>query len=118
MNGDGWRIGVDIGGTFADCVGIAPDGTRRRIKILTDGRVRTLATPVGHSSSTGTAHPQYALTALPPWAAPALIGMTAVAADGSERVVLDAFHGLVSLQDRIRRAELIRPRKLIQPAST
>jgi N-methylhydantoinase A/oxoprolinase/acetone carboxylase beta subunit len=38
MNGDGWRIGVDIGGTFADCVGIAPDGTRRRIKILTDGR--------------------------------------------------------------------------------
>ncbi len=90
MNGDGWRIGVDIGGTFADCVGIAPDGTRRRIKILTDGRVRTLATRVGDSTSTGTAHPQYALTALPPWAAPALIGMTAVAADGSERVVLDA----------------------------
>jgi hypothetical protein len=80
MNGDGWRIGVDIGGTFADCVGIAPDGTRRRIKILTDGRVRTLATRVGDSTSTGTAHPQYALTALPPWAAPALVGMTAVAA--------------------------------------
>jgi len=91
MNGDGWRIGVDIGGTFADCVGIAPDGTRRRIKILTDGRVRTLATRVGDSTSTGTAHPQYALTALPPWAAPALVGMTAVAADGSERVVLDAY---------------------------
>ena len=91
MNGDGWRIGVDIGGTFADCVGIAPDGTRRRIKILTDGRVRTLATRVGISTSTGTAHPQYALTALPPWAAPALVGMTAVAADGSERLVLDAY---------------------------
>ncbi|NBX31938.1 MAG: hypothetical protein EBR07_04315, partial [Planctomycetes bacterium] len=91
MNGDGWRIGVDIGGTFADCVGIAPDGTRRRIKILTDGRVRTLATRVGVSTSTGTAHPQYALTALPPWAAPALVGMIAVAADGSERVVLDAY---------------------------
>ena len=90
MNGDGWRIGVDIGGTFADCVGIAPDGTRRRIKILTDGRVRTLATRVGNSTS-GTVHPQYALTALPPWAAPALVGMTAVAADGSERLVLDAY---------------------------
>ena len=90
MNGDGWRIGVDIGGTFADCVGIAPDGTRRRIKILTDGRMQTLATRVGDSTSTGTVHPQYALTALPPWAAPALVGMTAVAADGSERVVLDA----------------------------
>ena len=90
MNGDGWRIGVDIGGTFADCVGIAPDGTRRRIKILTDGRVRTLATRVGNPTS-GTAHPQYVLTALPPWAAPALVGMTAVAADGSERLVLDAY---------------------------
>ncbi len=90
MNGDGWRIGVDIGGTFADCVGIAPDGTRRRIKILTDGRFRTLATRVGNPTS-GTAHPQYVLTALPPWAAPALVGMTAVAADGSERLVLDAY---------------------------
>ena len=90
MNGDGWRIGVDIGGTFADCVGIAPDGTRRRIKILTDGRVRTLATRVGNPTS-GTAHPQYVLTALPPWAAPALVGMTAVAADRSERLVLDAY---------------------------
>lgn len=90
MNGDGWRIGVDIGGTFADCVGIAPDGTRRRIKILTDGRVRTLATRVGNPTS-GTVHPQYALTALPPWAVTALVGMTAVAADGSERIVLDAY---------------------------
>jgi len=90
MSGDGWRIGVDIGGTFADCVGIAPDGTRRRIKILTDGRVRTLAIRVGNPTS-GTAHPQYVLTALPPWAAPALVGMTAVAADGSERLVLDAY---------------------------
>ncbi|RLS47377.1 MAG: hypothetical protein DWH86_00415 [Planctomycetota bacterium] len=90
MSGAGWRIGVDIGGTFADCVGIAPDGTRRRIKILTDGRVRTLATRVSDSDFNHTQRPQYALTALPPWAAPSLIGMTAVAADGSERCVMAA----------------------------
>ena len=36
-----WRIGVDVGGTFADCVARAPDGERRRIKLMTDGRLRT-----------------------------------------------------------------------------
>ena len=87
MNRPGWRIGVDIGGTFADCVGVAPDGVRRRIKILTDGRVRTLAARVGELSSL---HPQYALAALPPWTVQSLIGMTAVAADGSVRSVTGA----------------------------
>ena len=87
MTQAGWRIGVDIGGTFADCVGIAPDGVRRRIKILTDGRVRTLAERVGELSSP---HPQYALAALPPWTVRSLIGMTAVAADGTVRRITDA----------------------------
>lgn len=36
-----WRIGVDVGGTFADCVARAPGGERRRVKLLTDGRLRT-----------------------------------------------------------------------------
>ena len=33
MNGDGWRIGVDIGGTFADCVGIFEDHFLRGKKL-------------------------------------------------------------------------------------
>ena len=35
-----WRIGVDVGGTFADAVAVSPDGEVRRIKLFTDGRWR------------------------------------------------------------------------------
>ncbi len=41
MSGNGrWRIAVDTGGTFTDCLGFAPNGTFRRVKLLSSGRLR------------------------------------------------------------------------------
>ncbi len=41
MSGGGrWRIAVDTGGTFTDCLGYAPDGSFRRAKLLSSGRLR------------------------------------------------------------------------------
>ncbi len=34
MSAEGWRIGADIGGTFTDIVALGPDGTVRRMKVL------------------------------------------------------------------------------------
>ena len=34
MNTDGWRIGVDIGGTFTDVVLLGPGGTMTPLKVL------------------------------------------------------------------------------------
>ncbi len=39
-NSQGWRISVDVGGTFTDCVGIAPDGSRHLLKIPSSGSAR------------------------------------------------------------------------------
>ena len=39
------RIGVDIGGTFTDCLERSPDGTLRRAKVLSSGVTKgTIAT--------------------------------------------------------------------------
>ena len=36
-----WRIRIDTGGTFTDCLGLPPDAsTPRRVKVLSSGRVR------------------------------------------------------------------------------
>ncbi|MFG0259229.1 MAG: hydantoinase/oxoprolinase family protein, partial [Phycisphaerales bacterium JB041] len=35
-----WRVCVDTGGTFTDCLATAPDGTLRRGKVLSTGAVR------------------------------------------------------------------------------
>jgi 5-oxoprolinase (ATP-hydrolysing) len=35
-----WRICVDTGGTFSDCIATAPDGTTRRAKVLSTGALR------------------------------------------------------------------------------
>jgi 5-oxoprolinase (ATP-hydrolysing) len=35
-----WHIWIDTGGTFTDCVAIAPDATTRRAKVLSSGRLR------------------------------------------------------------------------------
>jgi len=42
-----WRLWIDTGGTFTDCVAIAPDGEARRVKTLSSGalRGRVLDTP-------------------------------------------------------------------------
>ena len=36
----GWRIWIDVGGTFTDALGIGPDGSMRRAKILSTGALR------------------------------------------------------------------------------
>ncbi len=39
--GDGpWRIWVDTGGTFTDCIALSPAGEARRAKVLSSGEVR------------------------------------------------------------------------------
>lgn len=38
--GGSWRIWVDTGGTFTDCVAIEPDGKVHRVKVLSSGRLR------------------------------------------------------------------------------
>ena len=35
-----WRITIDTGGTFTDCLAVSPSGDRRRIKVLSSGRLR------------------------------------------------------------------------------
>lgn len=37
-----WQIAADTGGTFTDCHAVAPDGTERRVKVLSSGRLRTI----------------------------------------------------------------------------
>ena len=34
-----WQFWIDVGGTFTDCIGIAPDGTRHFAKVLSSGRI-------------------------------------------------------------------------------
>jgi 5-oxoprolinase (ATP-hydrolysing) len=35
-----WEFWIDVGGTFTDCFGLAPDGTLRRWKVLSSGIVK------------------------------------------------------------------------------
>jgi len=45
--GGPWRLRADVGGTFTDCVAIAPDGAVTEAKVLSSGAVRVEATPAG-----------------------------------------------------------------------
>ncbi|MCP4201921.1 MAG: hydantoinase/oxoprolinase family protein [bacterium] len=38
--GSAWRIAVDTGGTFTDCLGIDPQGRQHRAKVLSSGALR------------------------------------------------------------------------------
>jgi 5-oxoprolinase (ATP-hydrolysing) len=38
-----WRFWVDVGGTFTDCIAVAPNGQIRRCKVLSTGRLRGTA---------------------------------------------------------------------------
>ncbi len=40
-----WRIWVDTGGTFTDCVAVAPDGTTHRAKVLSSSALRGRSAP-------------------------------------------------------------------------
>lgn len=35
-----WQFAIDVGGTFTDCLATTPEGTVRRIKLLSSGRLR------------------------------------------------------------------------------
>ncbi|MFM7321423.1 MAG: hydantoinase/oxoprolinase N-terminal domain-containing protein, partial [Armatimonadota bacterium] len=48
-----WRIHVDTGGTFTDCLAVAPDGTLHRAKVLSSGVLRE-RTPDGDVASVPT----------------------------------------------------------------
>jgi len=39
-----WQIWVDTGGTFTDCICIAPNGTKKRIKVLSSAALRGIIT--------------------------------------------------------------------------
>ena len=45
-SGAHWRIRADTGGTFTDCVGVTPDGTLHRAKVLSSSRLRARVTDV------------------------------------------------------------------------
>lgn len=52
-----WNISADTGGTFTDCVGTAPDGTMRRLKILSTGVVRAVVSSRGGGGEAVVADP-------------------------------------------------------------
>ncbi|MFM9097674.1 MAG: hydantoinase/oxoprolinase N-terminal domain-containing protein, partial [Phycisphaerales bacterium] len=76
-----WRIGVDVGGTFADAVAVSPDGEVRRVKLFTDGRWRLACEPAAGGVR---------VAGVPAWAAAALAGCSATAADGQRRSIRSA----------------------------
>lgn len=47
-----WKIWVDIGGTFTDCIAISPLGEFKRLKVLSTGLLRASATQVTHNKIT------------------------------------------------------------------
>ena len=68
-----WTVGVDVGGTFADAVAVSDGGDVRRLKLLTDGRLRTACGPAPDGANPA----RRMLTGIPAWAAPALAGAVA-----------------------------------------
>ena len=40
MTSPGWRVWIDTGGTFTDAVGVAPDGSVHRAKVLSNASLR------------------------------------------------------------------------------
>jgi 5-oxoprolinase (ATP-hydrolysing) len=83
-----WRVGVDVGGTFADCVATAAGVPARRLKLMTDGRLRLRATGWSGDGL------QARVDGLPDWARAALVGCTAraleTAGGGPEALVVAA----------------------------
>ncbi len=46
MTGGGWKIHVDTGGTFTDCLALDPGGQLHRVKVLSSGALRGRVTRV------------------------------------------------------------------------
>jgi len=40
QNSNNWKIWIDTGGTFTDCIGIDPEGEKSRLKVLSTGSIR------------------------------------------------------------------------------
>lgn len=65
-----WRLWIDTGGTFTDCLALSPEGARQRIKVLSSGCVRGRLTSLGDSGSdSDSGSKQYELETN--WASPA-----------------------------------------------
>jgi 5-oxoprolinase (ATP-hydrolysing) len=47
---DKWAFHIDVGGTFTDCIGIAPDGSRLSCKVLSSGVIKGAGQWVGAKS--------------------------------------------------------------------
>ena len=73
-----WRIGVDVGGTFADAVALSPDGDVRRVKLFTDGRWRLACEPTAGGVR---------VSGVPGWAVAALGGCFATLPDGRRHAI-------------------------------
>src|SRR6188474_1120442 len=41
MNGTSWKIWIDTGGTFTDCIAVDPSGHARNLKVLSSGILRS-----------------------------------------------------------------------------
>ena len=48
---DQWQFWIDVGGTFTDCIGVAPDGVQRQFKTLSSGVTRGTVGTVGSKRS-------------------------------------------------------------------
>ena len=48
---DQWQFWIDVGGTFTDCIGVAPDGFQRQFKTLSSGVTRGAVGSVGSKRS-------------------------------------------------------------------
>ena len=46
-----WRFAIDVGGTFTDCVGVAPDGQLRVFKTLSSGQTKGVVADVIDTST-------------------------------------------------------------------
>ena len=92
-----WRIGVDVGGTFADAVAVSPDGEVRRVKLFTDGRWRLACEPAAGGVR---------VAGVPPWAVAALAGCSATDAVGQRHSIraatADAGGTILSLDPGLR----------------
>jgi 5-oxoprolinase (ATP-hydrolysing) len=42
-----WRVSIDTGGTFNDCIAVAPDGSVHRAKVLSTGALRARVVEIG-----------------------------------------------------------------------
>ncbi|MGA0173787.1 MAG: hydantoinase/oxoprolinase family protein, partial [Phycisphaerales bacterium] len=89
-----WKIAIDTGGTFTDCVAVAPDGSRRRIKVLSSGRLRGVLEAVADGSSR-----RFRLKIDPPPPTNVLLGSRISDGLGAGRIRAAAEGGMIELDE-------------------